>query len=363
MGGWTGIGKDGISWDGVISINGVPAESKDLTTKAYVDTEILTCWLKSLGQTGLTGDKTGSFNLSTTGDGSFGDLNVNGVTTLDETIIVGDNSAAGVDAPDFLTATGGTSPQQIADNGGKGSDEVKTTGIGGDCFSAGQPSPITAGAGGDSIETISAGGDGTHAAGGAATGGRAGFKEIILSSGGTGAGGGSSGADGYMRIGDGSSNYVQIDRDGNIIQVGTGRTHESEKFKLTAIGGYAIKLTNKTGGNTVAGTVVCVYTATAIDDAFVSCPLSDDGAIGIVLDAGVSDGSEAWVVVSGIADVLMDAGGAVRGDRITTSGNTVGSGDVWNTGGAVARHFQEIGHCIESIGAGAGLARCVVHFL
>ncbi len=133
------------------------------------------------------------------------------------------------------------------------------------------------------------------------------------------------------------------------------------KIKLTALGGYAIKLTNKTGGNTVAGQLVAVYLATAVDDAFKTSAANDDGVFGIVLDAGIADGSEAWIVVSGIADVLMDGGGSARGDRIISS-VTAGSADVWNVGGAVAIHFQEIGHCIETR-TGAGLARCVLHFL
>lgn len=43
------------------------------------------------------------------------------------------------------------------------------------------------------------------------------------------------------------------------------------------------------------------------------------------------------------------------------SSATAGSADVWNVGGAVATHFTEIGHCIETR-VGAGLARCVLHF-
>lgn len=58
-----------------VNLSGVPlkffgsiADPEDMIHKAYVDTEILTAWLKTLGQTGLTGDKTGSFNLTTTKD-------------------------------------------------------------------------------------------------------------------------------------------------------------------------------------------------------------------------------------------------------------------------------------------------------
>ena len=137
-----------------------------------------------------------------------------------------------------------------------------------------------------------------------------------------------------------------------------------EKCGMTAIGGFAIKLTNKTGSNTVQGQIVKpdnkVDGSGGVNDAFITISANDQEIIGIVLEAGVSDGSEAWVVISGIADVLMDAGGSARGDRIISSA-TAGSGDVWNVGGAVATHFQEIGHCIETR-VGTGLARCVLHF-
>ena len=160
--------------------------------------------------------------------------------------------------------------------------------------------------------------------------------------------------------GGGATNYTKIDSNGNITQNGSGRIHESLKYKLTSIGGFAIKLTNKTGGNTVAGQLVAVYSATTVDDSFKTAAANDDGVFGVVLDAGIVDASEAWIVFSGIANVLMDGGGSARGDRIISSA-TAGSADVWNTGGAVATHFLEIGHCIETR-TGAGLARCVLHF-
>ena len=126
----------------------------------------------------------------------------------------------------------------------------------------------------------------------------------------------------------------------------------------TAIGGIAIKLTNKTGSNTVAGQLVKVDTTT--NDAFNTQDANGDNTVGIVLDAGVANNLEAWIIISGIADVLIDAGGSARGDRLISSA-TAGSADVWNVGGAVATHFLEIGHCIETRG-GAGLARCILHF-
>ncbi len=146
----------------------------------------------------------------------------------------------------------------------------------------------------------------------------------------------------------------------NLVAV-QGEVQANAKSKMTLIGGYAIKLENRTDEATVAGQLVKVFTTTAINDAFDTQDANGDNTIGVVLDAGVGgDGEEAWVVVAGIADVLIDAGGCARGDRMISSA-TAGSADVWNVGGAVATHFLEIGHCIETR-TGAGLARCVLHF-
>lgn len=133
---------------------------------------------------------------------------------------------------------------------------------------------------------------------------------------------------------------------------------ELTKSKLTPIGGIAIKLTNKSGANSVAGDIVEVHATIA--DAVTKTNANADDSIGVFLDSGVADGSEAWVVISGIADVHMDAGGCAVHDRIITSA-TAGRGKLWNVGGAVATHFQEIGHALEAAAAN-GNARVVLHF-
>lgn len=148
----------------------------------------------------------------------------------------------------------------------------------------------------------------------------------------------------------------RIDTNGKLVINST--TEVAAKIKLTAIGGYAVLLTNKTGGNTVAGQLVIASTGT--DDAFASAGANSDAVIGVVLDAGIADDSEAWVVESGVADTLIDAGGCTHGDRMISSA-TAGSADVWNVGGAVATHFLEIGHCLETR-VGAGLVRVKLHF-
>ena len=137
------------------------------------------------------------------------------------------------------------------------------------------------------------------------------------------------------------------------------------KAKITDIGGFAIELTNETGSSTIAGQLVKADTAT--NDAVVLAGIGDVECFGVFLDAGVADGAEAWVVVSGIADVAFDDNvAAVRGNWVAT-GAAAGYASTQASPAAAPSHFKEIGHCIESVTAGGGgthiLARCVLHFL
>lgn len=134
----------------------------------------------------------------------------------------------------------------------------------------------------------------------------------------------------------------------------------------TDLGGYAIKLINKTGANSVKGTLVSADTTA--DDACKLTPLDGLDTIGVMWSDGVADGSSVWVVVSGIAQVKFGAA-ATRGQfarqSITTdTGAAAGIATAEaapTTPFATDNHFREVGHVIQSIGA-AGLARCVVHF-
>lgn len=127
---------------------------------------------------------------------------------------------------------------------------------------------------------------------------------------------------------------------------------------MTAIGGYATRLTNKTGAPTVSGDVV--RSDPANTNSVILTAANELMAIGTFVDSGIADGSLAWVAVAGIADVHMDAGGCVRNDRIVTS-VTPGRGTVNNLP-SVAVHFQEIAHATEIAIANAN-ARCIIHFL
>lgn len=139
----------------------------------------------------------------------------------------------------------------------------------------------------------------------------------------------------------------------------------SPKVKITPIGGYAIQLTNRTGATSVEGKLIKADTAT--DDGVILTGNTDDECFGAFLDAGVADDAEAWIVVAGIAKVLYD-------DNVAAvHGNWVGTGQAGlarTQGGppaiGAAAHFEEVGHCIQSVSAGGGgtfiLSRTVIHF-
>ncbi len=155
--------------------------------------------------------------------------------------------------------------------------------------------------------------------------------------------------------------YIDASPNVGIGVIPTLKLDVNAKAGISPIGGFCVKLTNKTGSATVQGQLIeTSQGAGSVNDGFETAVANSDEVFGIVLEGGVADGSEAWVVTSGIADVLIDGGGSIRGNRLIASASA-GSADVWDVGGAVATHFQEIGHSIETR-AGAGLSRAIVHF-
>lgn len=131
-------------------------------------------------------------------------------------------------------------------------------------------------------------------------------------------------------------------------------------------GGLLISLTNKSGANSIKGYLVKPSSTT--DDAFTNCAVGDPDIIGIVYDNDIADGSSCRIVVSGIAEVyFLNAathGNFARmcasGDAGAANGKAI-SEAVPTSPFATDKHFQEIGHIIQTTG-GAGLARCVLHF-
>lgn len=134
------------------------------------------------------------------------------------------------------------------------------------------------------------------------------------------------------------------------------------KWKITDEGGYAIKLTNKTGGASVKGTVVSVSATT--DNAFRVNPIDGDMPIGVVYESAVADGSECFVVVSGIAEVLLvNTVAATRSYIAYSSATVAGRIDTLATAPAATTHFREIGHTLENKTGGTDvLVKVCLHF-
>lgn len=141
----------------------------------------------------------------------------------------------------------------------------------------------------------------------------------------------------------------------------------TDKIRFTAEGGIAIKLTNKTGRDSVKGYLVDTDHTT--NNAVQLVPVNLPDCIGVFYEDGVPDGSDAWIVVSGIADVYF-IGSTTNGDYARVSRND--GGELGANGKATSeaiptsplatdKHFQEIGHVLEAR-TGAGLAKTVLHF-
>ena len=134
-------------------------------------------------------------------------------------------------------------------------------------------------------------------------------------------------------------------------------------IRITVEGGLAILLTNKTGAPTVKGSVVEPDTTT--DEAFKLSVADSYSAIGVVYQDGIVDGAACWVVIVGIAEVLIkDGTTATRGYWVGTA-DAIGRVDITNANppGLVDAHFRELGHCIQSKASGTDvLAKVVLHF-
>jgi len=136
---------------------------------------------------------------------------------------------------------------------------------------------------------------------------------------------------------------------------------------ITPIGGICIRLLNKTGADSVLGTVVQADTVN--DNAFKVCDADGAMPIAVVYQVGVADGSLCWIVVYGIAQVLLkNATASTKGFWVYVS-DVAGRANATLAappGGGIPEldiHMGEIGHCIESKGADTDvLAKVVLHF-
>lgn len=139
----------------------------------------------------------------------------------------------------------------------------------------------------------------------------------------------------------------------------------NSKIKFTPEGGLAIQVTNKTGGASVKGYLVTNSSATA--NAVKTVVKGEADIVGIVYEAGIADGAEMWIVVSGIADVYFMSAvtkGYYARNQTAGEGGTAGMAiaeAVPTSPFSTDKHFMEIGHVLESR-ADAGLCKTILHF-
>jgi hypothetical protein len=163
----------------------------------------------------------------------------------------------------------------------------------------------------------------------------------------------------------GSSEYLadlQTKAQNSVNSVHNGDTSAVlAKHWLTPEGGIAVKLTNKTGGVTVKGTVVSADTTTA--NAFKTAPANSDTPIGFVYQDGIADGAEAWVVVLGIAEALFKNTVAPVYGYVAYMSDTAGRVNNAATIPGTTEHWRECGHLLESKAGGTNvLAKLIIHF-
>jgi hypothetical protein len=130
--------------------------------------------------------------------------------------------------------------------------------------------------------------------------------------------------------------------------------------------GFQMKLTNKTGSNSVKGTVVEQSSTT--DSAFSAIVADEPDPIGVVYEAGVADGSECWIwLPQSLCQVLLEDGSAATREYwVKVSDTDAGRADASNAappGGTIAAiedHFTELGHAAESQSSGTDVL-CLIH--
>jgi hypothetical protein len=134
-------------------------------------------------------------------------------------------------------------------------------------------------------------------------------------------------------------------------------------FMITELGGYAVKIKNKTGAPSVKGSLVSVSSGTAVS---VALQTNEYDTIGIMYDNGVPNGSDCFVITTGMAQVLWKDSTASTMGRVALADATDGRAidiDVPSSNPIQAEHFKEIGHVMETQAGGTNvLVKCMIHF-
>ena len=117
-----------------------------------------------------------------------------------------------------------------------------------------------------------------------------------------------------------------------------------DKVGITEEGGFFVSLINKTGVNSVKGSVVRI---SATQNAFELNPTSGTLWFGVVYESGIADGSLCRVVIRGIAEALLeDSTASAAQNVIAPSATTAGRFDCSGAGP---------GNCLETKSSGTNV--------
>ena len=131
------------------------------------------------------------------------------------------------------------------------------------------------------------------------------------------------------------------------------------KVEFTQEGGLAVKLINKTGAPTVKGTIVSP--STTVNDAVIISPLSGTEPCGVIYDKGIADGLECWVVIGGVAQILMQNATSATAGQWCGISPTAGRAYTATSPSDNTRDRQ-IGHILNTVTGGTNvLADVIVH--
>lgn len=133
---------------------------------------------------------------------------------------------------------------------------------------------------------------------------------------------------------------------------------------MTPEGGFAVLMINRTGTASQKGRVVMASTDN--NNSVVYASAGSNMPVGVMYNSSVANGSVCWIVVGGLAEVLMeDNVSAVGGYWLGVSTSEAGYAETASAP-PTALHWNEIGHCTQSKTAtGAGthvLSRAILHF-
>jgi hypothetical protein len=102
-----------------------------------------------------------------------------------------------------------------------------------------------------------------------------------------------------------------------------GVNTDFENGKFTSLGGFAVPVVNGTGSASVKGSIVTAMAAN--NNKFDLTAAGSDKSFGVVLEDGIADGLPVYIVVSGIAEVLVeDAANMNRTNWCIISATTAG---------------------------------------